>query len=483
MNTKNLPDIEAELGGFASDLFARGYIISDAAPICPSEWREQTLDGIFICHHPSLSYSRRNSSQVALICLGIIFDTRHASTSQDAYLDDLIAALERSEQAMLDDLSHSNGRYLLFYRTRDGEHHILTDAAGIRGTLYHHGTARSVSSHLGLLALNGARGETPDTRAFKFGFPGRHTPLSNVYLLTPNTKLHFASLTPQRYWPLTPIAPMAVEPAAEFVEERLTNAYEWIRVNYDPFITITAGTDSRVTLAIAGRSGRYATYYRADDLDTDLLDRDTTTDMAARLGLDHTLITRENMQGRSERFGDLCKLNTFKSHIPGVAYGYKTLMVRGADDTVHIRSNLSEIGRMFYKGRKVYPKKAEDLVRLWSTNPNLRTEENAKLFREFAEITGFMEAPVELTSLFYWEHRMGSWHSQVAIESDIACESLSLYNCRAALQAMLSISQRAQRESWLLKRIIARRMPELTEFPLNGKPFIAAPVETIIVPD
>ena len=50
---------------------------------------------------------------------------------------------------------------------------------------------------------------------------------------------------------------------------------------------------------------------------------------------------------------------------------------------------------------------------------------------------------------------MGTWHSQVVYESDIAFDSLSLYNSRAALMALLGASLHDRLHDNHMKAIIA----------------------------
>src|SRR5690606_24801235 len=130
-------------------------------------------------------------------------------------LDLLAASLSESEDAFLENLAHSNGRYVLLYQTDSGRRYLLTDATGIRCAIYHR-EARVVSSHLRLLSLNTPeRSKARDSRPFRFGFPGRQTPLRDTYLLTPNTKLDFDNWKPERYWPTAPIPSMDLAEAAE----------------------------------------------------------------------------------------------------------------------------------------------------------------------------------------------------------------------------------------------------------------------------
>src|SRR5690606_19662225 len=154
-------------------------------------------------------------------------------------------------------------------------------------------------------------------------------------------------------WPTKEIISKPLEYVADFIGERLFNSYQWLRSNFDPFITITAGIDSRVTLAIAQKNGRYATYYRSDEQDTDKIDLETTISIARSFNLDHTRLTRENWESAAEEYKNLININTFRKHIPGGAFAYRNVMVRDPQKSVHIRSNLSEIGRRFYQWRNV----------------------------------------------------------------------------------------------------------------------------------
>lgn len=471
---RDLQEMLAAAGDWADHLFARGYVISDHEPVRPPGWLETRLDQFLIASHPALEVRSAQSGNAALVCLGILFDAMRPNRESQDCLQDLAERLAWSEDAMLSALAGCNGRFVILYRRGDDGHHVVGDATGLRTALYHFGEAGTVASHINLLVAGAASHEPRDARQFKFGFPGRLTPVRNVFVLTPNTKLDLKRRQVSRFWPTHPVAERSLDEAATQIAERLTNSYAWIAARYDHFLTLTAGLDSRVTLSIAKTAGRYATYYRRDTVDTDPIDRDTSLAMAQAFSLDHQLLLPETRTNIPEDYRTVVRLNTYKPHIPDMTFAYRNLLLKEPGRGVHIRSNLSEIGRMFYQGRNGgrAPETPVDLVTLWSTRPELRgNPENVAAFADFAEATGFFKAPVELSSLLYWEHRMGAWHSQVALESDIACESLSLYNCRDLLQTMWSVPTEFQKRSLVLKRIIYRQWPQLADFPVNGDPF------------
>lgn len=458
-------------GNYKDGLFAHGYIMSRSKPTVPASWCEATFAGRIIAHHPKLQLTVGHASGAEIVCLGIIFDGRYPSLDQQELVDQLAVALSKSEEEMLDIIRHSNGRYAIIFKGSDGRPYMLHDATGMRTVLFHVGEDVTVSSHLKLLELNIAWSGKRDLRAQNFGFPGRSTPNRDVLTLTPNCKLCIQSGQVARYWPLRAVSKQDVPSATDKVAEVLSSSFDWIDRRFNHFATLTAGLDSRVTLSIIKGRSRYATYYRRDDADMDKLDLETAALIAKECNLDHTILGPESRENVPDDFMEIVSINTFRRHIPKMSWAYANKMAKDGSQTVHIRSNLSEIGRMFYQSRHVVPKNGRDLNRLWSNKKDLQTDENATLFQEFADATAFFETPVEHTSLFYWEHRMGLWHSQIPVESDIACETLSLYNSRHLLETLWSVSESEQKNSSVLKQIIMNRWPKLIEFPINGRAF------------
>jgi hypothetical protein len=464
-----LERLVAASGDFSTELFARGYIFCDRRPIAPDWWLEDEFSGFRLKYDPRLNKTRKEAGDVAILCLGIIFDTRNPKLSQIATVEYLVAALGVSECQFMRELAYTGGRYVVIYSRAGGPTQLLTDATGMRCALYYHQEAKIITSHAGLAQLNGEKATPPPKQIIgKFGLPGLKTTLQNVYILTPNTKLPLNTLKPVRYWPTAPLVELHPKEAAACFGSTLKNSFEWLSSQFKTVASLTGGMDSRVTLAIAKHRTTYFTYYRGDSADTDAADLAFALQAANELGISHTVV--DGVLKVPQDFRTVQKINAIYQHLPNMVYKYMQLFKGGCP--IHIRSNLSEIGRMFYKYQKVYPRSASTLMRLWTTDENLRSEENVLAFDEFAERTQFFDAPIERTSLFYWEHRMGCWHSQVATEGDPAFESVSLYNCRRTLELMLSVSAEAQKSSEILRRTIINEWPALADYPVNGKTFV-----------
>ncbi len=467
-------------GGPADHRFSRGYVAAlGFEPVAPEHWPRRKLGRIIVRHDVRVASHKCKLPDASVLVIGLVCDVRDADRTAKSCVALLAEGLRLSEERFFSELSFMCGRYVVFYRRGDRER-VVTDATGMRMAMYALGT-RVIASHTGLIGAN-----VPEpavrTRAYQWGAPGNRTPVEGIRVLTPNTKLDLGSWRVSRYWPRRALEMMEVDAAARLVVEAMRNTFRHLASHHQPLISITAGIDSRVTLAVSRGAARYMTYYRNDDADSDLLDRTFAIEIANRFGLRHDLLLTASHGSVPEDYKAMLAENTTLPHIPRVSFAYYQTYSKG--NYTHIRSNLAEIARQFYQFRlhtmqTVHSKTTfdtvDDLMFLWfQDNPPPVARE---AFAEFVETTDFFGCRdfIDLADLFYWEHRMGVWHPQVVLESDPAFETVSLYNCRHILETMLSVPLRDRRRATLLKRIILSEWPELAAYPVNARPFASYP--------
>lgn len=65
---------------------------------------------------------------------------------------------------------------------------------------------------------------------------------------------------------------------------------------------------------------------------------------------------------------------------------------------------------------------------------------------------------------------MATWHGQALLGSDPAFDTAILFNARSILDLLLSAPLAERKNATLLRRIIARRAPELAGIPINPRP-------------
>ena len=81
----------------------------------------------------------------------------------------------------------------------------------------------------------------------------------------------------------------------------------------------------------------------------------------------------------------------------------------------------------------------------------------------------FRDAATSTPSIvFYWEHRMSCWHSNVVLESDFAFDTHVLFNSRWILERMLSVPAEERARGVLFRHLVAELWPDLARWPIGA---------------
>jgi hypothetical protein len=159
------------------------------------------------------------------------------------------------------------------------------------------------------------------------------------------------------------------------------------------------------------------------------------------------------------------KRNSFLSNAPGLALTYRRLF---PEAQLHIRSNLGEIGRSVYR-RNRKPSghlDASEMATVWKRMGDHPSSVAA--FEDFIAASRFDRIyDYDPLDMFYWENRMGTWHSLAMNETDVAFPTLSCFNSRQVIDLLLSapVADRVSGETY--RGIIAASWPELLDWPIN----------------
>lgn len=463
---------------YFGSVFSRGYVVSDKElPCVPEHWKREVFCDYKVAIDPKLRTNILSQHGFGLMLLGTFFDVRYPSVGSELVAENIFSALKEKEASFFSELDYISGRYVVFYCTPGGSFNALTDATGMKSAFYYNREVKIVSSHAKLVAMNGLDARE-NSIPFKFGYPGVHTPFENVYLLTPNTQLNLRNFSIDRFWPLQSVVSKPIDEASLLVGTYLKNSMDHISKYYDPLVSATAGLDSRVTLSLNKdrKDVSYFTYYRSDDSDSDKLDKEFAQKFSSISGREVDIFRLADESDSDSNFKELQKNNTYANHLKKLSWVYFNRYSK-LDRLIHIRSNISEVGREFWGHKKFSINSGADLARLY-----LRGEKQyfswyvfsvIRKFNHFANVTGILKCKnyVDVKSLFYWEFRMASWHSQVVVESDPAFETVSLYNCRKVLELLLSVSKENREKSLILRNVISAHWPELTRHRVNGKDF------------
>ena len=468
---------------FADCLFARGYILSQ----CPIErtpigWRVFEFGGYQVAHDKRLTVVDKVEGDARVVSLGIVYDIRSAEDDTSVVIGKLAACLQQAEKSFLDQAAFCGGRHILLYESGTCSASLITDATGMKSAFYYNQENRVISSHAELLSRNVSHAPRKACGPISYGYPGVQTPFQGIYLLSPNSKLELATHRTSRFWPLQSIESLELDDAADLARRYLKVSMDWIYRRHEPLLSITAGLDSRVTLSLnrsRARDIRFFTYYKNTPVASDILDRAFSQRFIKDFGTSVDVFCSSEPPPPEGSFLEILRKNALYCHAWHLAWIYFRRF--GSNPrALHVRSNVSEVGREFYRPKNISVTKPTDLARLYldkqKTYPADYVIDAVEKFQELSQITGLFDCAkyTDVQSLFYWEFRMADWHAQVVAESDAAFDTVTLYNCRRILQTMLAVPREAREKGLVLQKVIEASWPELTRYPVNGKDFWSA---------
>lgn len=464
----------------SSDLeYTRGYVLAPGRHVAaPSRFADLGLPGGHVFSHDHnlpATLARQGSAFVLLAGYAIDLSTGADDLSASAWR--LLSDLMAGEQVFFERVDQLAGRHVIVYS--DGVRlFAMTDATGMKSIFYRVDQPGMIASHASMLS----NGPADQRLAFRFGFPGLRTPYDGVRILTANTALDLSGNTVVRFYPRQPLPTLSVEQAAQEIERLVALQMPAISRCFDrKIMSITAGIDSRAILAILRQRWPEIEFFTYTSSAPDQqIDAAVAVQIARRCNLNHKCLDYDGIRSSPsihKEFTESCNGNMYERSSMALHYCYWKWFANGHN--VHIRGNLAEIGRCFW--RKWHKDTARELpytrmADLYCSNLKTRPgqsdyDEIVGLFTEMGEITASSRRRLgrDPYDVFYWEHRMSQWHGQVCIEGDPAFETHAPLNARCILDAMLSVPRKARLSSAIFKSIIDRRLPELADIPINPK--------------
>jgi hypothetical protein len=471
VNNDHLPD----------HIYARGYTISLSTTHPPrASWTSGWVGGVYVTRDPRVPVLTAKGPSHFVTVVGMIWDVMlEDGTSQDA-VNDLLASLTVSSEAFFDKLDQMSGRFVVAYGTAESVT-VCGDATVMKSIIYSAHHPGIVASHVEIVARIAKASRSPVTESVMAHpnwkmpksryLPGSITEWEGVHYLTANTALCLNDGKISRFWPRQAISQMAVDEAVDLVSDLMHREMAWLLSQGRPLVTsLTAGIDSRMAFSISASYPQIVYFTYSDgQSEAHRADAEVAEEMAEELSLPHEVLPIDKSEGRSTV--NQIKINNRISHLPFAASAY---LRRFPQNTIHVRSNLAEIGRVFYRNQfKKNRADAAEMAKAWRG----MSEEPAAVaaFQQWMEHVDFNETlnaemGLEAADLFYWEHRMSCWHGRVVCESDIAFDTTSLFNNRKILVALLSVSREQRVNAEIFLRVIKKNAPNLLRWPINGAP-------------
>lgn len=464
----------------SSLLYARGYYLTDkGVPELGSHWMSAPL-GSFTLGWDSrnpVCITSGNGYQIAVV--GRCYDLGLSTGDAQAIGRNLLQALAVGMTAFNQAVYNLAGRFVLVARTPSGIF-LETDATGMKAGYYSTGGG-VVASHSRLAAsLAGTTDPSPFGgggwfgRTKAFSYPGRCTEYAAVRILTPNTRLSVESGNIERVYPLKEAVSLRADEAAAQILPLMREQLRWLTSIGQPQISLTAGLDSRVTLAASRPYHEACLYFsyataKGNSIQTTREDLEFASRIAADKGLLHQQV--EAPEEIPVEIEAIMADNSKRVHARSVAYAYRNQL---PTDAIHIRSNIYEIGRAYYQygSRRELPQLTTTrMAELLAKKGGPPADSVVAAFDDWAGTTLFDSIPAgyDAYDLYYWEIRMGSWMQAVLLESDIAHDTYTLVNSRRILDLFLAVNLPHRISGSTMYHIIHAAWPELLELPVNGR--------------
>lgn len=471
-------------------LWARGYLLTAERSAPPHPWwRTEEIGSRLLHYDPRLELSVARDGATFVAILGIAIDVSDWLTGLGDIAQKLLDHRLRSRSSMIRALDHVSGRYIVI--DGRGEHAwIQGDAANTR-SIYYSTTTDACASHSHLLAtVTGAppHPNFPDPNRLAdefrtYAMPGTATPWAGIRVLTPNTDMLLSARNISRFYPRQPITHRDPHQIIDHLGPLLERQLELLAREHKLLISLTAGLDSRTTLAVSRTVADQAEYFcyefpevRTGTVGKKSRDSEISRELAARVGVDFHTIPMP-FKYPQEPLLSVTNANAELFAHPALGASHLTSPLQGR---LHIRSNHYEISRKWWHtvGEWRTPVDPKEMARALTEYRG----EGAPFVEEFERFwatTDFQstEGLVDQHELFYWEHRMGTWITHFLAESDIAYESYTVINARHIYEWMLSAPDRLRKNGAVQRGLITAYWPEAMAFPVNGRvmePFPAA---------
>ena len=440
-------------------------------------WKNLEVDDkCLLTIHPDLRTTVVEQQEDKVVMLGYAIDPYQPDLTEEGILQRFIRSVN-SLADVISGLEKLTGRFVLIVKCRQGLW-LFHDAVALRqvqycrdkqGEIWCASQAETMAERLGFdydeEVLNYRN--IPEYQESKDGFwiLNDRTPYREIRNLLPNHYLDLRQAKAFRYWPVAGcIGSLSMDESIQLCTPILQNSIKAAALKFDLWMGISAGGDSRKSLAAAKDLKDKINFFTTTPTQVSMLLNDVKIParLLPRLGLKHHDLGLHHMSQEFREYYE-CSATWARERTGHIAY--TMLECLGPEATV-LNSNISEVGQRLYW----LPKSkidGEGLAVISGLNHPLAIAE----FQKWVDGAqhACQAAKMNIMDLFFLEQRMGRWATAAFSEYDIAHETFNPYNNRHLHCLMLTVNERLRRDrQWKVPVKHIRYMwPEVMIEPIN----------------
>lgn len=479
-----------------ANLYKRGFILAkrnDNFPEVTSSWARLDLPDNFVVVYENGNKCVFQSFNGGWLCLcgSYCMDVIAGYMDFDRISYNMAVKLSLSKVEFLNYLDGLNGRFVCIYSI-NGDIFVLNDAAGTR-SVYYCLSRPVLASHYNLLNeivcsepepfyekyQKHVKQKISEHKNYPWVMPGDLTPFKNIRVLVPNHEIELKTMKPFRFWPRSNMPEISIETCCDRVSYLIKRQAEILASNYKIFESLTAGMDSRITLAAVRNVADRITFFTYHNTVSKFSGYEVN-DREQNFIFSKNLCEKEKLHFEDINFkeddlpsdlAEVYKKNHYHVSLPHLLPHYIKMFTQGS---IHLRSNLIEITRDSHLLTNTMSSDTD--VKLfaqymnWNPNDELFSEVCAIYANFFAEyqnsIYDYLGA-----HLAFWEHRLGNWLSCAILTiSDFACDTYQLFNCRYIMDLGMCLPIYYKNRSIIYDGVLKRLWPQLLDY---GVPNVA----------
>lgn len=373
--------------------------------------------------------------------IGYLTDVLYGSRSEKTIVKDIFADLA-SKGSLSFATDMVGGRWVCFYKFEDCIY-VWNDACALKQVFYDSSFENDticVASQARYVAFVTERLKHQAAEEYfevakqnkEFSFPLDSTVYHSIKRLLPN---HYLSGKPFGVFRMSMKGPLG---AFDYTEENKSRIGVWLANgtksaagNWRLAVTITGGLDSRLALASCRnvKESICAITMKYLNMSSNHYDLKTSADYCEHFGVKHEIILCNNA---NMSFEDKYRRHSEHAHDYWMQMG-QCIEENGFCDHLLVKGSCNEVCQA---SSGVLPNKfvtAHTLCKLFDI-PYTRFSKS--IIDEWLVAAECVSDDIDLLTLFYWEHRMGSWLAECLNESDCVCETFTPFNVRGILLAV-----------------------------------------------